>query len=319
MKKAFSSVFLLFIFCTAFGQQDPQFSQNMFNHMATNPGAAGSGDRICASALIREQWLGMEGHPSSKVFNINAPLTQLESVPSAVGLTILTDNIGFEKNIQLNLSYAYLMKIGRGKLGLGLNLGFINKAFVNTEWIYPGAQSSTPGPGSNSDPSIPNDESAFGLDFAFGTFYHSDKLYLGLSSTHLSEPSLAFNKANIKLKRHYYFTGGYNVQLPNPLFQVIPSIFVLNDGTSTQMNFNMNLLYDNQFWGGVSYRLEDAYTAMVGMELVMGLRIGVAYDFTTSDISTYSNGAFEFLVGYNFQISRESGKTKGDWILNWKH
>ena len=85
------------------------------------------------------------------------------------------------------------------------------------------------------------------------------------------------------------------------------------------MNFNINLLYDNKFWGGASYRLGDAYTAMVGMELVNGIKFGVAYDFLTTDIGTYSSGSFEAIIGYCFQVSREPGKTKGNWILNWKH
>ncbi|MCX6259006.1 MAG: type IX secretion system membrane protein PorP/SprF [Bacteroidia bacterium] len=314
MKKALSSGILLFILSTAFAQQDPQYSQNMFNTPAINPGAAGSGDRICAYALIREQWMGLAGHPSTKVFNINAPLTQLESVPSAVGLTIVTDNIGFEKNLALNLTYAYLMKIGRGKLGLGLNLGLFNKALVNTDWTTGGANS-TP----SSDPLIPNDESAMAFNFDLGAYYRTDKFYLGVSSTHLNEPTLDLTKAKVYMTRHYYFTTGYNIQMPNPLFQVIPSAFIQSDGSVTQMNFNMNLLYDNKFWGGVSYRVGDAYTAMIGMELVNGIKIGMAYDFTTSDIGTYSSGAFEAFVGYCFQISREQGKTKSEWILNWKH
>jgi type IX secretion system PorP/SprF family membrane protein len=314
MKKAFSLITLLIIAFITYSQQDPQFSMNMFNHMATNPGAAGSNDRICATALIREQWMGIPGNPSTKVFNINAPLTQFEAVPSAVGLTIITDNIGYFKDLELNLTYAYLMKIGRGKLGLGVNLGFYNKAIDGEEFQGPDPSSDP-----HADPLVPNDESALAIDFAFGAYYRSDKFYMGLSSTHLNEPTLDLSKAKVYLTRHYYFTAGYNIQLPNPLFQLIPSTFIQYDGVTSQMNFNVNLLYDNKFWGGASYRPGDAYTALAGLELVNGIKFGIAYDFTTTDIGTYSSGAFEAIIGYCFQVSREPGKTKGQWILNWKH
>ena len=311
MKKILILLTCLLFVSAMYSQQDQQFSLNMFNHASINPGAAGINEGVCATALIREQWMGFEGHPSTKVFNVNTPLAFV-GVPIGTGLTILTDDIGFYKNVSLNLAAAYQIDLGNGVLGIGANFGFNNQSLSNTDWFVGDG-----GSGANSDPLIPNDESAFVFDLGMGVFYKDDKLYAGFSSLHLNEPVVEFDQtAKTFLKRHYYFTSGYHITLPNPLFELTPSVFIKYDGSSMQMDFNATIEYDKRFWGGVSYRLEDAYVAMFGMNLIGGYSFGLAWDFPISEMGTYASGSFEFFARYCFHISRNTKEGRHKGILN---
>lgn len=300
-------VFLLVVSSLGISQQDAQFSQNMFNHLLVNPGYAGSGNAINASAIIREQWIGWEGNPKTTVFSVHSPFKPF-GINSGIGINILDDKIGFESNMGINLSYAYKRVIGPGNLGIGLNIGLVNKS-IEGEWSIPESDLHTP---ASSDPAIPSGkESDMGFDLGFGAFYSFDKFYAGISVAHLLEPTIDYGlTAKSKLSRHYYFTGGYSFQLKNPLFEIMPSIFIKSAGGSVQYDINGLLQYNKKFWGGVSFRLQDALVVMGGMKLGNGLKFGIAYDFTLSEIRAYSNGSVEVMVGYSMNVSLDKKTQK---------
>jgi type IX secretion system PorP/SprF family membrane protein len=281
---------------SALGQQDPQFSQNMFNQMTINPGYAGSHDMVCATALNKLQWVGFgEGSPSTTAVNINAAIAPF-GFKSGVGLDIISDNIGFNKDLGLNITYAARFKVDQGMLGVGLSGGFMNNS-IDPKWKFP---NSTP------DATIPlAKESSINFDLGFGLFYNTEAMYVGLSATHLNETKI--NKATnpAHYTRHYYLTGGYLLNLPNPAWQLNPSIFVATDLVDKQFTLNTNVVYNKKFWGGVSYRIGEAITGMVGVELFNGLKIGYAYDFTLGKISKYNDGSHEFMLGYCFSLKKE--------------
>ena len=290
------SIIASFAFITlSFAQQDPTYSQHMFNQMAFNPGYAGSNDMVCFSLLTRQQWVGFEGSPSTTMLTANMPFNVF-GISSGAGLTLMSDQVGFENNLSVALSYAYRQDIGTGKLGIGINLGMFNKS-LKPKWDIPDSENHTPASG---DPLIPeNDESVVSFDLGFGLYYKTDDLYVGLSTTHLNEAKLKYASTDGTpyLKRQYYLIAGYDLPLGNPLFEVTPSIFFYSDGKSSQISINTIVLYNKKFWGGVSYRAGDAISGLIGIELFSGIRIGYAYDFTTSDIRNTSSGTHEFMVG----------------------
>jgi type IX secretion system PorP/SprF family membrane protein len=292
-------LFLVIFFQPVFSQQDPLSSHYMFNTLTYNPGVAGTSGLICATALNRQQWVGFKGAPSTTVFNISAPVAPFR-IKSGVGLLIESDNIGFDKDINLSLSYSYLMDVGTGKLGIGLSLGMLNKT-LSPEWLIPGGDVHTPASG---DPLIPeNKESIVAFDAGFGLYYKAEKYYAGLSVTHLNQPKIKFSKGTPYISRHYYLTAGYTLQLPNPSLELLPSLFAFSDGKVTQFTVTSLIRYNKKVWGGVSYRAGDALTGLLGFELYNGVRIGYAYDFTLSDIRKNSSGSHEFVVNYCFDLS----------------
>ncbi len=298
--KKLNIAFLLLVLSVSpvLSQQDPVTSNYMFSTLSYNPGYAGISGRICATALNRQQWVGYEGAPSTTLFTVSAPVNPF-GISSGVGLTVMSDQLGFDKDITISASYSYLLDLGAGKLGIGLNLGMLNKT-LDPKWVIPGGDSHTPASG---DPLIPeNKESYVAFDAGLGVFYQAEKYYAALSVTHINQPQIKYSKGTPYVSRHYYFTAGYILQLPNPSFELLPSVFAYSDGKIAQFNVTSLVRYNKKAWGGVSYRFGDALIGMIGFELYNGLRLGYAYDFTVTDINKNSGGSHEFFVNYCFDL-----------------
>ena len=292
-------LFLIIFLKIGISQQDPLSSHYMFNTMTYNPGVAGTSGMVCATAISRLQWVGFKGAPSTNVFNINAPVT-LFGISSGVGLLVESDKTGFDKDINLSGTYSYLMDLGTGTLGIGLSAGILNKALTPT-WLIPTGESHVP---ASNDPLIPeNNESYVAFDADLGAYYSTEKYYAGFSITHINEPKIKYSKGITYVSRHFYLTGGYVLQLPNPSLELLPSFFIFTDGKVAQIAISSLVRYNKKAWGGVSYRAGDALTGMIGFELFNGIRIGYAYDFPMSDIRKSTSGSHEFMVNYCFDLS----------------
>ena len=115
---------------TAFAQQEVQYTNFMFSQMSYNPGYAGSNDAICATGLVRQQWMGYQGTdknggaPKTMYLSLNA---SVDPLLGGLGLTVINDQIGFENNTTVRLAYAFRLNLGSGKLGIGVQGGFVNK------------------------------------------------------------------------------------------------------------------------------------------------------------------------------------------------
>jgi len=290
-------------------QQDPQYSQYMFNQMAVNAGYAGSHDAICLTAVHRQQWAGFDGAPTTSVFTVNGPF-KLFGASHGAGLTVMSDQLGFDQNVSAGLNYAYRLPLGSGKLGIGVSGMFLNKA-LNAKWKTVG------GVDWNSDPSIPGEnESVMGFDMGLGVYYRAEKVYLGLSSTHLLEPGLKYAEKKVggvaynpkfTMKRHYYAMAGCLLPLENPVWEAAPSLMAYFDGTASQLTLNVNLMYNKKVWGGLGYRLNDAVVAMIGVELFNGVKIGYSFDYTYTGLNRYfsAGGSHEVMVSYCFNLVKD--------------
>ncbi len=302
MKRIINLVFFTSLMLMSNAQQDPQFSQSMYNIMMYNPGYAGSRDAICATALSRQQWRGFDGAPVSSVFTVNSPF-RLFGADHGGGLHILNDDIGFETNLSINLSYSYRMDAGDGKLGIGAGFGMISSS-LEAEWFIPSGDSHTNASG---DPSIPaGDETALTGDFSAGLFYYTDDYYIGLSSTHINQPAIDYTAtATPFLRRHYYLTAGYTISFNNPAFRALPTLLVQSDGAMTQFNLGGIIEYDAKLWGGLYHRFRSAVVVIAGLELFNGIKIGYSFDFSTTAMSSHNKGTHEFLLRYCFELDMD--------------
>jgi type IX secretion system PorP/SprF family membrane protein len=309
MKKIQNIIIGLFFASCLYGQQDAQYSHNMFNQMTINPAYAGSQDMICINALNRNQWLGPLASvaPRNMVFSANAPFTLFEKSHGG-GLTIINDRQGIENNIGLKLAYAFRqkMKVGDGILSGGISFGFLNKIFDGSKLNGSGASGTAPTEGAIDY--ISSQESPIVFDFGLGVYYKTEKVTLGISTNHPTS-SMTSKVTNSPLPyymvQHYYISGSYKYLLSNPMYELVPSFFIQSDGRSTSLNLNTNLVYNNRMWGGLSYRAGAAVTALFGLELMSGIKFGVAYDYDTSDIGKVSNGSLEVAVIYGFKLKKE--------------
>ena len=299
-------LWILLNICTfaASAQQDPQISQHMFNQLMTNPGFAGNSGEINMMLLNRQQWVGFPGAPVTTVFQTDAAL-KLIGDADGLGFTVVKDAIGYEKNVSFGLDYSYRFKLGQGMLGCGFSVGLMNKN------LSPGWSETLGGDlVDNSDPALPKQVvNGVLTDIGAGFYYKQKKYYLALSVTHLNQPSFAFEETgHYSLKRHYYLTGGYNLEMNDDRFMLQPSFFAKTDGTTSQLDLDLMLQYNKRFWGGIGYRNSDAVMIFMGVEMQNGLRIGYSYDLNTSVLSRYNSGSHELFISYAVLLNKNRGQ-----------
>lgn len=311
MNKIYILVFLIVSVLGLKAQQETQFTQHPYAILPFNPGYAGSGDAICATTLFRQQWTGFKDptgdltSPQDILFTLDAPVSLLRG---GLGVTVMKDKIGYENNTEVKLGYAYRLPIGRtgGVLGIGAQVGFLNKSIDFTKFI----------PIDQNDQRLMNrsTESDMFTDMSFGLYFKVPNMYyVGLAATQMLEPQASLSATSgtgVKLKRHYFINGGYEWVYPNePNLVFEPSVFIKTDFVSAQYDVSLIARWNNQFWGGLNYRLQDAIGLVLGVSPfqtgpMRGLKIGYSYDFTTSDLGRNgrSSGSHEVMLKYCFKI-----------------
>jgi len=294
---------------SGYSQQDPQLSQNMFSKLSYNPAYTGSHGKICVTALHRQQWYGFEGAPEISVFNFDAAINPF-GINSGVGLSIVQDKVGFNDNLGANLSLAYRFELWDGDFAIGVNGGIINYS-LNPNWKIPSGTSIHSAV--SEDPAIPSKvEDEMALDLSFGIYYNTDELYIGLSSTHLNEPTFQPKEGNVKpqIHRSYYLISGYYIPITETKFSLNPSLMVQTDGSTSQIGLNTYVSYNKKFWGGVSLRTDKTLTGMIGAKLFDWVKVGYSYDFTVSEIGKYNPGSHEIMVGFCFDAKSDKSPKK---------
>jgi type IX secretion system PorP/SprF family membrane protein len=303
MKKLITSMAFVGVSLLAVAQQDAQFSQNMFGKLDYNPGYAGMDKAYCASIIDRDQWNNFPGDPKTFLFNGDAYVPQ---IGGGVGLTVYDDELGFVKTLEIKLSYSYHIVIGNGVLGVGPTIGYLENS-SNGPYLAPDGESVASG--NTSDPLIPwSGSKANTYDLGFGAYYATPQgLYVGISSTHLSAPNVpGTGSYTFDVARHYYVMAGYTYNA-SPTWDVKPDLYLESDASSTQFQIDCLAEYNKLIWFGLGYRLNDAGIAFLGVNYAFkdkmdsNLKIGYSYDFTTSDIKTYSNGSHEIMLQFCFR------------------
>lgn len=305
MKKIFCFLFLYIIaILAAVAQQDPQFTFNRMTQLSVNPGYAGNNGMVNGLILNRYQWDGIPGAPKTLLFSVESG-TELFGINSGVGLNIISDELGFQKNIAVSFNYAYRKVTKWGNLGIGASAGFYNMA-INGDWYIPEGDMF----GSTTESGIPQgDVSQLAFDLGFGLYLRSNDYYIGASVTHLNQAAIVFSdQASTYLARHYYLSAGYNISLSDPLFEIQPAVYFKTDMVAYQADITVDVVYKERYSAGLNYRINDAIGVLLGFELVNGMRIGYAYDIMTSALAGYGNGSHEIFIGYSFDLGKNRSK-----------
>lgn len=307
-------IFLLFcVASVAKGQQYPQFSQNMFNHLTVNPGYAGTSEMVNVTLGNRQQWMGgftPEGGssmaPSTTVFGVDTEINLL-GWNSGIGLSIMNDNIGAFTTLYMSGIYTRRWETDYGKLGVGLSLGLINQGIEGSILeTMPGED--LMGSDYHSQETFPDDE-GMAFDAGIGAFLEHKDYYLGISVAHINQPKPKFKDTYTSyLDRTVFISAGYRMQMKKRPIVLIPSIFLKSNMSSYQIDWNINGILKDKYWGGLTYRMQDAIVLLGGVELNNGLRIGYSYDISISKLSGAKNGSHELMLGYSFDLSLEKRK-----------
>lgn len=297
MKKTTLIVLLLCIMCVdlATAQQDPQYTQYMYNMNVVNPAYAGSKESLSITALYRDQWSGFDGAPKTFTFSAHSPLGD----KVGLGLSAVKDELGPVSETNVYADFSYTLQLGQSlNLALGVKAGasFHDVGLVDLEL----QDENDPFFSKNINNTYPN--------VGAGAFLYSDNFYLGVSvpnllkSVHLDENGLKFgNETN-----HFFGTAGYVFQLSENV-KLKPSVLV-KYALDAPLSYdgNLNALFYDKFEIGASYRLDDSFSGLVGFQVTPNIRIGYAYDSVMSDISAVASASHEVILTFDLYFAKRA-------------
>jgi len=275
-------------------QQDPLYTQYMYNMSVINPAyATDNPGMLNLGGLYRSQWVGIDGAPSTANFFAHTPVSERVEL----GITIVHDEIGdWVKENNITADFAYVLPLNEtNKLSFGVK-GGISTFDANTSGLILNQLN---------DPAFQNTNEVFPV-FGVGTFVFGEKYYLGLSAPNLftakhleNEQGLsAIGEENI----HYFLTGGYVFDL-NQDFKLKPAFMARGvEGAPLSVDVTANVLMYNRLEAGIGYRFDESITGLINFAITPGLRVGYAYDYTTSNLSNYNDGTHEFLILFDLDL-----------------
>jgi len=300
MKKLLTIISLCFAI-SIFAQQDPHYTQYMYNQNVVNPAYATTNlGVINFGAMHRSQWVNAVGAPKTYNFFVHAPLSDAIEI----GLSLITDNIGdgVVKENNVYADFAYVLQIAEGhKLSLGLKAGFTNFSSDFSNFRFPDEDVVSG--------FVPDDAAFENIgrtlpNFGTGAFYFTDTYYFGiavpnlLNSQHLTEKDGLTSIGGEEI--HLFINGGYVFQISD-LVKLKPSFMTkIVQGSSVVLDTSINAIFNDKFEGGLSYRLNDSASAMFNVRALDALRIGYAFDFTTSALNNFNSGTHEILLLFDF-------------------
>ena len=289
-----ASMCLLCASVTTRAQQQVMFTQYMFNTLAINPAYAGSAETFSATALMRQQWTGLAGAPSTQTLSMHAPV---KNQRMGLGFLFLHDKIGVTGQTGGYISYAYRIPFANGgKFAMGIQGGFTN---FNAQYSKVSA----------TDPTFAADVKETKPNFGAGFFYYTDRFYAGVSVPQLIQSN--FGNSNVinsesKFVRHYFGMIGYVMDL-NENLKLKPNVLVKYVyGAPVELDLNANLLIKEVIWVGLSWRSFDSIDALLQIQISSRLQVGYAYDFATQkDIQKVNGGSHELMINYRIPNRRD--------------
>ena len=290
---------------SAFSQQDPLFTQYMFNNLYMTPAYAGVDGVTSITAVHRQQWLGYQssfgdgGAPTTQMVSFNTPIYKLRS---GFGAYVLNDRLGPVNNLEAQMMYAYHLGIKESKLSFAIKLGLYSQTIDGSK--YRAIQ--------NPDPLISEGkESQVRPDLGAGVFYRAEKYYAGVGFNHLLRSEFNFGSDSTRgaLENHINFTGGYFYEVSFDL-KLQFTAAVRTDLNKTQVDVAGIAHIKDTMYGGLAFRQSEAASLLLGYSLLKdkSMKLGAAVDFIVKDQAAKENFSLEFMLSYDLPVNPKSGK-----------
>ena len=297
----------------ATAQQDPHYTQYMYNMNVINPAYAGSKENLSFGLLYRKQWVDIEDSPTTMTFSGSSPVGK----NVGLGLSVINDKIGPVEETNAYADFSYTLNLGgEHRLALGLKAG---ATFHNVGLFTDIGNGNVPDP---FDPAFSSDVSNTFFNVGAGFFYYTQKYYLAFSvpnmlkSKHLdykpgsngTDPSNPAAKYGSETS-HYFLTGGYVFQL-NDNLKMKPS-FMLKSAfdVSPSIDGSLNFLFFERFEIGATYRLDDSFGGMVNYAITPNLKLGYAYDHIVSDLKVTTPASHEIMLLFDLNFPKKVSRS----------
>ena len=295
MKKIIYSLFIL-LGLSVSAQQEPQYTQYMYNPSVINPAYAGSLGYGSLFSLYRTQWIGLEGAPKTLNLSYHQPL---ETTNLGLGGNIVHDEIGPSTTTNLSVDVSYTIAFANeSRLAFGIKAGgqLLNIDYTKLNHYNP------------SDISFRNNISnEFSPNLGVGLFYYNENSYLGLSVPMLLETRRydEFAFSDVNRRQHFYLAGGKVFDLSYNLKFKPAFVAKMVAGAPLQVDLTGNFLINEKFTVGLAYRWSAAVSALVGFKVSERLSIGYGYDRETTRLANFNSGSHELFLQFDlFKINQ---------------
>jgi len=303
MKKLYITVLLLIAlgFSDLYAQQDPHYTQYMYNMNVINPAYAGSKENLSFGLLYRKQWVNIEDAPTTFSFSGHSPVGK----NVGMGLSVISDQIGpvTEQNAYADFSYTLNLG-GEHRIAFGLKAGATFHKVDLFSTIYP----TLPDP--NDGAFSANASDAY-LNVGSGFFYYTNKYYLAFSVPNMIKAThLDFNGVQYGNDvSHYFLTGGYVFDI-NPSLKFKPFFMVKSAfNVSPSIDLSTNFLIQDKLELGASYRIDDSFGAMVNYAISPNVRLGYAYDHIVSDLNVTTPSSHEIILLFDLNFPKKVSRS----------
>lgn len=284
---------LLLLALTSEAQHSPLISQYMLNGLVINPGYTGSREVFTANALYRNQWVGFDGAPVTQVVSVHAPL---KNKSIALGILFKNEKVGVSNTTGITGNVAYRIFMGDAKLSFGISagVGILSSRFTELTTTETSDQAFAGDLRSNLQP-----------DFGAGIYYSTKKYFAGISVPSMISRQYNITDEQLDIKsdaglHNIILQGGYLFTLSEQ-FKLKPSTLVrISPIGNSQFDLNANLIYNDFFWIGISYRHNEALVALLELQINQQFRVAYAYDYALSIFRQYSSGSHEIGLQYEF-------------------
>jgi len=282
-------------------QQDPQYTQYMYNTQVINPGYVGTRDAFSFSGLYRAQWVGVDGAPKNVTLTGNTPVGYSNV---GLGLSVVRDEIGPSLQTFVTADVSYTIRVADdAELAFGVKGGgsLLDVDFTKLTIEHQG------------DAFDRNIDNRFSPQIGAGAYYFTDRFYLGLSvpnfleTEHFNTESIEDESATSvgKDRMHYFLISGYVFDIDNEI-KFKPALMTkFVRGAPLQVDISTNFLFFEKLTLGAAYRWSAAISGLVGFQLSESLFLGFAYDTDTTVIRAYNKGSYEFFLRYEIFRKQE--------------
>jgi type IX secretion system PorP/SprF family membrane protein len=329
----FFSFCLALICFVAKAQQRPYYTQYILNNYLINPAVAGIENYTDVKLSHRMQWVGLQDAPVTTYFTIHAPLKKSsydrESATSfhargfnprgqaywqdytaaephqGIGMTILNDVTGPLNRFAAYGTYAYHLGIApKTSLSFGVSAGITQLSLNADKLTFATAV----------DPAVNGSGilNTIKPDISAGVWLYSSDYFVGISAQQIIPQQVSFSDNTValqngKLVPHLFLSAGFRTQISDDVTMLPSVMFRSINPLPLGVDINVKFQYQDIIWAGASYRNQDGYAVMTGVNLNHFLNIGYSYDITTSQLNTVSKGTHEILIGFLI------GNRYGDW------
>lgn len=287
--------------CQLNAQQDPQYTQYMYNFNIVNPAYVGSIDGLSLGLLYRTQWTQFQGSPNTGTLNLGYTIT-----PNiGVGLSVINDQIGpvNETNSYADVSYTVYLK-NKHRLSFGLKAGaaFHKIGISDKEITIIDA----------GDPFFAQNISSISPNAGFGVyFYKPNVYYLSVSmpnmvnAVHLDTNG---NKIGSEVQ-HIFAAAGYVFSISEYLKLKPHTFFKFAYESPLSFDVNLNAFLYDKFELGIGYRYDDSMSAMANFLVQPNLRLGYAYDRITSQLTAGTHSSHEVFLNYHINFPKRVSRS----------